>query len=60
VSSAKFRYRTRTEFGAFLDEINAENGGCPVLRMKAGIGHAACLRLSVDRHTGQIMRAAEG
>ncbi len=57
----KFKYRTRTEFGAFLDEIHAENGVSPA----ASDEDTATLlkrayETGVDRHAGQVMRVAEG
>ena len=61
VVNMKFRYRTRTEFGAFLDEINAENGVMPSVENEdpASVMQRA-YATGVDRHAGQIMRAAEG
>lgn len=56
-----FRYRTRTEFGAFLDEIYAENN---VAKPDADDDKSSLLERAyqsgVERHADQIMRAAEG
>jgi hypothetical protein len=58
----KFKYRTRSEFGAFLDEIFAENEVKPADNSEQAI--VATLQnayeTGVARHADQIMRAAEG
>ena len=58
----KYTYRTRSEFGAFLDEIFAENEVKPADNSEQAI--AATLekayQTGVERHADQIMRAAEG
>ena len=57
----QFKYRTRTEFGAFLDEIYAENN---VQKPEGDEDQATALQRAyqtgVERHASQIMRAAEG
>lgn len=57
----KFKYRTRTEFGAFLDEIHAENGASTAASDEdTSTLLKRAYETGVDRHAGQIMRAAEG
>lgn len=61
VINVVYRYRTRTEFGAFLDEIYAENGVAKP--MDAGDGADLLARAYAEGNekiAGQIMRAAEG
>lgn len=61
VIDVTFKYRTRTEFGAFLDEIYAENN---VAKHDANEDKSSLLerayQTGVERHADQIMRAAEG
>ncbi len=56
-----FKYRTRTEFGAFLDEIYAENN---VTKSDADEDKSTMLerayQAGVENHANQIMRAVDG
>lgn len=56
-----FKYRTRTEFGAFLDDIFAENNVQPPADAddKTNLLEHA-YQTGVERHAEQIMRAADG
>lgn len=55
VINVTYKYRTRTEFGAFLDEVYAEresDGQANLIEMAYANGNG--------KIAGQIMRAAEG
>lgn len=61
VINVTYKYRTRTEFGAFLDEVYAENG---VAKPVDGDGQSNLVEMAYANGNGkiadQIMRAAEG
>lgn len=54
-----FKYRTRTEFGAFLDEIYAENNVKPAETDDQQNMLERAYQAGVENHAKQIMRAAE-
>lgn len=54
-----FKYRTRTEFGAFLDEIYAENNVKPAETDDQQNLLERAYQAGVENHAKQIMRAAE-
>ncbi len=54
-----FKYRTRTEFGAFLDEIYAENNVKPADADDQKNALERAYQAGVENHAKQIMRAAE-
>lgn len=61
VINVTYRYRTRQQFGAFLDEIYAENG---ITRPTEADGQSSLIEAAYARGNekiaSQIMRAAEG
>ena len=61
IINVTYTYRTRSEFGAFLDEIYAENG---VAKPIEGADDAHLMALAYaagnEKIAGQILRAAEG
>lgn len=60
VIDVTFKYRTRTEFGAFLDEIYAENNVKPDADEDKSTMLERAYQAGVENHAKQIMRAAEG
>ena len=61
VIDVTFKYRTRTEFGAFLDEIYAENNAAkPDLDDDKSTMLERAYQTGVERHAEQIMRAVDG
>lgn len=61
VINVTYRYRTRQQFGAFLDEVFAENGVTrPAEGEAAGSLVEAAYAAGNEKIARQIMRAAEG
>lgn len=59
VIDVTFKYRTRSEFGAFLDEVFAANA--PLAPAEGAENPlATAYQVGVERHAAQIMLAAEG
>lgn len=61
VINMNYRYRTRTEFGAFLDEIYAENGIAKPANDGASDNLLArAYEAGNEKIAGQILRTADG